>query len=189
MAIPVTKPPREDVLRCVARFKDLHRSDTCLPDCFVDGYRRTLMNVMGFQPPEADGDGGRPYSPVGDQNKPYLSHVRAGFGIGFVEATPGNGVMMHAHDTNETFLVIDGRWRVTWDGDKGEDSVELGPLDIVAVPTNIYRQFHCLEAPSGKEKATMMAIIGGDSPSAEFSPECEAILVEKGLLPAREKAS
>jgi mannose-6-phosphate isomerase-like protein (cupin superfamily) len=187
MPIPVTKPTRAEMLKCVARFKDLYRADHSLPDCEVEGYRRTLINVIGFQPPAGDAET-RAYSPVGSEARPYISHMKAGFGIGFVEAEPGQGVMMHNHDTNETFMSVHGTWRVTWEGDKGDDSVDLEPLDIISVPPHLQRQFLCLSAPAGQKKGTLMVVIGGDSPAAEFSPEAEAVLVERGLLPAKAAA-
>jgi mannose-6-phosphate isomerase-like protein (cupin superfamily) len=185
MPIPVTKPSREQMMKCVARFKDLYRADHSLPDCEVEGYRRTLINVIGFQPPQSDAET-RAYSPVGSEARPYISHMKAGFGVAFVEAEPGQGVMMHNHDTNETFMPVHGTWRITWESDTGDDSVELGPLDIISVPPHLHRQFHCLSAPPGQAKGTLMVVIGGDQPAAEFSPESEAVLMARGLLPAKE---
>jgi mannose-6-phosphate isomerase-like protein (cupin superfamily) len=186
MPIPVTKPSREQMMKCVARFSDLYRADHSLPDCHVPGYERTLVNVIGFAPPQASADV-RAYSPVGDQAKPYISHLKAGFGVAFVEAEPGKGVMMHNHDTNETFMPVAGTWRVTWEGDQGNDSVELGPLDLISVPPQMQRQFHCLSAPAGQAKGVLLVVIGGDQPSAEFSPEAEAILMARGLMPPAQK--
>jgi quercetin dioxygenase-like cupin family protein len=31
--------------------------------------------------------------------------------MSYVEAKPGNGPMLHNHDTNETFVAIKGQWR------------------------------------------------------------------------------
>jgi hypothetical protein len=98
MPIPVTKPTRQAMMACVARFKDLYRADRSLPDCDVPGYERTLVNVIGFAAPQAATDV-KAYSPVGDKAKPYISHLQAGFGIAFVEAEPGKGVMMHKQGT------------------------------------------------------------------------------------------
>ncbi|HXY99083.1 MAG TPA: hypothetical protein VEI03_03720 [Stellaceae bacterium] len=188
MPIPVTRPSREQMMKCVARFRDLYRSDHSLPDCHVPGYERTLVNVIGFAPPQASADV-RAYSPVGDQAKPSISHLKAGFGIAFVEAEPGKGVMMHNHDTNETFMPVVGTWRVTWEGDKGDDFVELEPLDVISVPPQMQRQFHCLRPPAGETKGVLLVVIGGDQPSAEFSPEAEAILMERGLMAPAQKHS
>ncbi len=188
MPIPVTKPSREAMMKCVARFKDLYRADRSLPDCDVAGYERTLVNVIGFQAPQASADI-KAYSPVGDKARPYISHLKAGFGIAFVEAEPGKGVMMHNHDTNETFMPVQGVWRITWEGDTGDQSVELGPLDLISVPPHMQRQFHCLSAAPGQAKGVLLVVIGGDQPSAEFSPEAEAILMARGLMPAQKQAS
>ena len=188
MPIPVTRPSRAAMMKCVARFRDLYRAERSLPDCDVPGYERTLVNVIGFQAPQASADI-RAYSPVGDKAKPYISHLKAGFGIAFVEAEPGNGVMMHNHDTNETFMPVEGVWRVTWEGDTGDESVDLERLDTISVPPLIQRQFHCLSAPPGKEKGVLLVVIGGDQPSAEFSPEAEAILTARGLMTPAARAS
>ena len=182
MPIPVMKPTREAMMKCVARYKDLYRADRSLPDCDVPGYERTLVNVIGFAAPEAASDV-KAYSPVGDKAKPAISHLKAGFGVAFVEAEPGKGVMMHNHDTNETFMPMEGVWRVTWEGDKGNDFVDLDRLDTISVPPQMQRQFHCLSAPPGK-KGVLLVVIGGDQPAAEFSPEAEAILAARGLMPA-----
>ena len=189
MPIPVTKPTRAEMLKCVARFKDLYRADHSLPDCHVPGYERTLINVIGFAAPQASADV-KAYSPVGDQAKPYISHLKAGFGVAFVEAEPGNGVMMHNHDTNETFMPVQGVWCITWEGATGNESVELQPLDLISVPPHMQRQFHCLSAAPGQPKGVMLVVIGGDQPSAEFSPEAEAELTARGLMaPAQKRAS
>ncbi len=102
MAILVHKPKREDILKCVARFDDITPADSGLPDQEIDGYRRTFYNVLGFSQPAGDGS----YSPVGDVAKPSINHLSPGFNLAYVEARPGQGVMMHTHDTNETFVVI-----------------------------------------------------------------------------------
>jgi len=186
MPIPVTKPSRAAMMKCVARFKDLYRADLSLPDCHVPGYERTLVNVIGFAAPTAAADV-KAYSPVGDKAKPYITHLKAGFGVAFVEAEPGKGVMMHNHDTNETFMPVEGRWRITWEGDAGDDWVELDPLDIVSVPPHMQRQFHCLTSAPDKAKGVLMVIVGGDQPSAEFSPEAETILAARGLMAMPQK--
>ncbi|MFT5181021.1 MAG: hypothetical protein ACI8S3_000899, partial [Alphaproteobacteria bacterium] len=117
MAIPVHKPTRDDILKCVARFDDITPVDTGLPDQEIDGYRRTFYNALGFSQPSGDGS----YSPVGADAKPLINHLSPGFGLAYVEAAPSQGVMMHTHDTNETFVVIAGTWMFEWEGDQGDD--------------------------------------------------------------------
>lgn len=55
---------RADMLKRVARFRDLKGSDGGLPDSKAPQCERTLFNVIGFQPPK--GSGGAVTSPVGD---------------------------------------------------------------------------------------------------------------------------
>lgn len=146
----------------------------------IDGFRRTFLSVLGFQQPKSKDSREQLYSPTGDQVVPAIN-LDAGFGIAFVQAKPGQGVMMHVHDTNETFMVVDGAWRLTWEGDKGDDYVDLGPRDFISFPPNIQRQFQCIQAPDGKEKGTLLGIILGrtseGTPAAvEYSPQAESIL-------------
>ena len=47
---------RDEMLKRVARFKDLKGFDGGLPDSKMPGCERTLYNVIGFQPPEGIGE-------------------------------------------------------------------------------------------------------------------------------------
>ena len=167
MAIAVHKPKREDMLKCVARFDDITPADSGLPDQEIDGYRRTFYNVLGFSQPAGDGS----YSPVGDVAKPSINHLSPGFNLAYVEARPGQGVMMHTHDTNETFVVIAGTWKFGWEGDQGDDHVILKERDIVSFEPGSQRCFECVSAPKGVENGLILGVIGGNTPVAEFSPE------------------
>ncbi len=183
MEIPVIKPSKDEVMRCVARYDDLVRNEGGLPDADLPGYKRTFLNVIGFKPP-ANIDG-RLISPVPDNMRAHISHLQPGFGMAYVQVAPGNGVMMHVHDTNETFVVLEGTWRMTWEGGNGDESVELGRYDVISFPPNIQRQFHCLSTPPGVEKGMILGVIGGDQPAAEYSPESVQKLVAAGKLPAQ----
>ena len=184
MAITVVRPSREEITKCVARYKDLTRNHGGLPDAGLVGYKRTFMNIIGFKPPEGKGAGERVFSPVPDNMRAHITHLQPGFGMAFVEAAPGNGVMMHVHDTNETFMIVEGKWRMSWEGDKGDDSVELDPLDVISFPPHVQRQFHCLSVPTGKDKGMILGVIGGDQPSVEYSPESVKMMVEAGTMVA-----
>ena len=167
MAIPVRKPKREDVLKCVARFDDITPADSGLPDQNIDGYRRTFYNALGFSPPSGDGV----YSPVGNVAKPQISHLSSGFNLAYVEARPSQGVMMHTHDTNETFVVVAGTWKFEWEGDQGDDHIILKERDIVSFEPGLQRRFECTSAPEGAENGMILGVIGGDTPVVEYSPE------------------
>jgi len=179
MTIPVHKPAREDVLACVARFDDIPAVDGGLPDTSIDGYHRTFYNVLGFKQPE----GSETYSPIGDEAKPVIGHLKPGFGIAYVAALPGQGVMMHTHDTNESFVVMSGTWILRWEGDKGDDEIILGPRDAISFPPGIQRQFICKTAPETEEKGLLLAVIGGDTPGAEYSPEAVEVMRAAGVMP------
>ena len=121
--LPKIGVSRADMMKRVARFKDLKGSDGGLPDSKAPHCERTLYNVIGFQPP--DDEGGAVTSPVGDDaSRLSAIPISEGFNLGYCRAKPGKGPMMHNHDTNETFIPMSGVWRCSWENEKGE--VEFG---------------------------------------------------------------
>ncbi|MGE0255187.1 MAG: cupin domain-containing protein [Alphaproteobacteria bacterium] len=178
MVLPVHKPTRAEIMKCVARFADIVPADGGLPDQEVEGYRRTFRNALGFSQPR---EGGGTYSPIGDEAKPKISHLSAGFNLGYVQADPGQGVMMHTHDTNETFVVVDGKWKFEWEGDKGNDYVVLNEWDIISFVPGPQRRFECVEAPKGMTRGMILGVIGGNTPAAEFSPEAVKAMRKLGV--------
>src|SRR5215469_11078558 len=132
---------RAEIIKCVARFKDLKGFDGGLPDSKMPGCGRTLYNVIGFQPPKSKG--GAVTSPVGEQAARLAAiKIREGFNLGYCRALPGHGPMMHNHDTNETFIPMTGIWRCSWKNPQGEDEhVELRPLDVISFPPGVSRRF------------------------------------------------
>ena len=175
MAIDVSRPKKEDVLKCVARFDELSAVDGGLPDQKVEGYYRTFRNVIGFEQPDG---GEESFSPIGDEAKPKVSHLKPGFGMGYVSAVPGQGVMMHVHDTNETFMPISGKWRCHWNEGDDYEYIDAGPCDVVSFPPGVIRRFSCVEAPEGEEEALMMFVIGGEFPEAEYTEDANRIIAE-----------
>ena len=179
MSMPVVKPPREEILEGFARFQDLNAVYTGLPDMKLPEARRAFLNVLGFDQP--DGEEGQ-YSPFGSEARAVIRHLRAGFGVSFIAAEPGKGVLMHNHDTIETFMCIKGRWRIDWEGAEGLQSVEMGPLDFFACPVGVQRRFECVEPAAGEKEALLLGIVQGDAPAGEFSPESVARMAEAGVL-------
>ncbi len=45
--------------------------------------------------------------------------VKEGFQMSFIKAKPGNGSMPHNRDTNESFICLEGQWKVIWGGQGG----------------------------------------------------------------------
>src|SRR6187431_468187 len=162
---------RDEMMKRVARFKDLNGFDGGLPDSKMPGSIRTLFNVIGFQPPEGHGENAT--SPVGDDAAKLAAiKISEGFNLGYCKAKPGNGPMMHNHDTNETFIPMTGTWRCSWENEKGEvDFVDAGPMDVVSFPPGCARRFENITKGDPNEDAILMFVIGGDGPRAEFTDE------------------
>lgn len=169
---------REDMLRRVARFDDLTRSIGGFPDSNLPGCGRTLLNAIGFDPPDEVGDGETAdddwtMSPVGENaSQASAVPISEGFNLGFVECLPGSGVMTHHHDTNETFVVMQGRWRFTWN-DADDEYIDLGPLDTITFPVGLSRRFTCLQSQTGAadEPTLMMVVVAGNAPKAFMRPD------------------
>jgi hypothetical protein len=134
---------RADMMKRVARFKDLKGSDCGLPDSKAPHCERTLYNVIGFQPP--DDEGGAVTSPVGDDaSRLSAIPISEGFNLGYCRAKPGKGPMMHNHDTNETFIPMTGVWRFPWEHQKSEvESVDFNPVDVISFPPGGIRRREC----------------------------------------------
>lgn len=165
---------RAEMLTRIARFSDLTRSVGGFPDSDIPTCERTLLNVIGFDPPdEVPGSDQKVMSPVGAEGaKASAIPIAEGFNLGYVECTPGNGVMAHHHDTNETFVVMSGQWRFTWNDDDDE-YIDLGPLDTITFPVGLSRRFTNLSSQSGDpgESSLIMVVVAGDKPRAFMRPD------------------
>ncbi len=174
---------RADMMRRVAHFGELKGFDGGLPDSKMPGCIRTLYNVIGFQPPK--GEAGAVTSPVGaDASRLAAIKISEGFNLGYCRAKPGNGPMMHNHDTNETFIPMTGRWRCSWENEKGEvEAVELGPLDVISFPPGVARRFENVTPGDPQADSILMFVIAGDGPKAEFTDASMQELAAAGVLP------
>ncbi len=173
---------RSGMMTRVAFFKDLKGFDGGLPDSRMKGSIRTLYNVIGFQPPQ--GAEGAVTSPVGnDASRLAAIKISEGFNLGYCRAKPGNGPMMHNHDTNETFIPMTGTWRCSWENEKGEvEHVDVGPFDVVSFPPGVARRFENVTSGDPESESILMFVIGGDAPKAEFTDEAmEEIKEAAGL--------
>jgi mannose-6-phosphate isomerase-like protein (cupin superfamily) len=178
MAIQVVKPSRAEMQKCIARFDDIKGISEGIPDMKIEEYHRTFYSVIGFDQPKGD----EQYSPFGNAVRPLINHMKPGFGVAFVKATPGHGAPMHTHDTNETFMVVEGKWRLEWQGAEGDEHAILGPKDFICFPIGVQRRFICEEPAPGKTEGVLLGIITGDEPAAEYAPEVRTQLVDAGIL-------
>ena len=187
---------RTEMMKRVARFKDLKGSDGGLPDSPLPECRRKLYAVIGFQPP-AEKQNHAITSPVGDDasSMPAIG-IAEGFNLGYCKAKPGKGPLMHNHDTNETFIAMTGRWRCEWNEEDAIEYVDLNPLDVISFPVGVARRFMNVTYDEPRKEHILMFIIGGNQPQAEFTPlamqRCEAWQKQKNSLatkPSRRPAS
>ena len=177
MSIVVIKPSNTEMQRCVARAADIRPTADGFPDSGLPGCHRWLYNYLGFAAPDEG-----VLNPVGATAKPFLSHMRAGFGVAFVKALPGNGVPFHAHDTNETFMCLEGEWRCEWEGSEGVGGATLAKYDLISFPPGVQRRFECTVAGDAGREAVLLGVIAGDAPSAEYSPEAVAWMRAAGRM-------
>ena len=160
---------RAEMMKRVARFRQLKGSDGGLPDSPLPECRRKLYAVIGFQPPMSDN--AATTSPVGaDASQMPAISISEGFNLGYCKAKPGKGPLMHNHDTNETFIAMTGKWRAEWnEGDKME-YVDLNPYDVISFPVGVARRFMNVTYDEPGKEHLLMFIIGGNQPQAEFTP-------------------
>jgi mannose-6-phosphate isomerase-like protein (cupin superfamily) len=178
---------RSEMMKRVARFSRLKGFDGGLPDSDHPDCRRTLYNVIGFQPPSTERDGKQ--SPVGEKAARMAAiKISEGFNLGYCRAMPGKGPMLHNHDTNETFICMTGVWRASWQNEKGRvEHVDLQPLDVISFPPGASRRFMNVKKGPGGKRGVLMFVIGGDAPSAEFTSESMDELERSGIWPEKKK--
>jgi len=173
---------RDEMMKRVARFKDLKGSEGGLPDSDVPESRKTLYAVIGFEPPQEKLSEAT-VSPVGDASSKPAIAISEGFNLAYVRAQPGKGTMMHNHDTNETFVAMTGRWRAEWNEGAALEHVDLDPLDVISFPVGVARRFVNVTYGEPDKEHILMAIIGGNQPQSEFTPDamarCEAWAKQK----------
>ena len=180
--IPRRYVSRAEMEKRVARFSNLKGSDGGLPDSYMPSAERILYNVIGFQPPEHEDSG--VVSPVG-ANAARMSAIQIseGFNLGYCEALPGKGPMMHNHDTNETFIAMTGRWRASWEDEQGNiEFIDLDPLDVISFPPGMIRRFENVTEGPADRYSVLMFVISGNAPGAEFSREAMAEIEAAGVL-------
>jgi quercetin dioxygenase-like cupin family protein len=124
-------------------------------------------------------------SPVGgNASRLAAISISEGFNLGYCRAKPGKGPMMHNHDTNETFIPMTGKWRCSWENEKGEiEFVDLEPLDVISFPPGAIRRFQNVSEGDRDRESILMFVIGGDAPRAEFTDEAMRELEEAEVWP------
>jgi quercetin dioxygenase-like cupin family protein len=158
------KVSKEEMLKRVARFKQLRPSEQAFVDSKIPGHERLIYNVIGAGVTEDP------------SLKPAIADARD-FNLTYVKAEPGKGAALHSHTTVEVFTPLSGRWAIIW-GDHGEDELILEAWDTISVPPGIMRGFR----NAGTEDAHLMAILGGtDAGRVSWQPEVLEKAKQTGL--------
>src|SRR5215475_8248982 len=137
---------KDEMMKRVARFKDLRSSRIAFVDSLIPGHEREIYNVIG-----------RGVTEDASLN-PAITDARD-FNLTYVQAEPGKGAALHAHTTVEVFVALSGEWGIYW-GDNGENEIVLKQWDTISVPPGVMRGFR----NTGTKGAYLMAILGGTDP-------------------------
>src|SRR4051812_21623622 len=146
MALPIREVSREEMLKRVARFEDLVPSRQPLIDAVLPQFQREIFSIIGGGVTEDAGV------------RPAITAVE-GFHLSIVKCGPGKGTGQHNHSTVEVFIPLTGRWSILW-GNQGENSIELGPYDVVSVPISVMRGFRNVS----DEEGLLLVVLGGTDP-------------------------
>jgi uncharacterized RmlC-like cupin family protein len=143
---------RAEMLARVARFVDLQPDPNAFPDLKGQTGKRAVHYVVS---PDALGG-------------PAPITSAHGFHISISVLAKGIRPTVHSHPYNEVFMPLDARFRVFW-GERLEESLELGPFDMVSVPAGVFRTFENLDERDGH----MLAIFdhGGDPHTGIVVPQ------------------
>ena len=61
-------------------------------------------------------------------------------------------------------------------------TADLGPKDVVSFPIGVHRRFECVDAAAGKSEGLLLAVIAGEAPEAEYSPEARQRMADAGAV-------
>lgn len=102
-----------------------------------------------------------------------------GFNIGGARQPPNCVNSQHSHETAEVFVAHTGRWRFDL-GEEGQDAhVEIGPGDLISLPTRAFRGFTNV----GEDVGFLWAVLGGDDPGrVTWAPQVFELAKTYGLV-------
>lgn len=137
---------------CVSRASEMKGSPLAFLDMRMPAHERENINIIGLNVTENVDD---------PALAPIIKAPALGFSIGYIRAKDGCGAALHAHETEEVFVPIRGRWDIYWLAGDEELSVTLDVGDVVNVPIGIYRGFRCA---CDDPDALLLAVVGGPNP-------------------------
>jgi uncharacterized RmlC-like cupin family protein len=134
---------REEMLKRIARFGDQAPDLTAFPDLKDASRKRDVVYMISPQETAGPAAIAQPHN----------------FHMAILTMYKGVRPATHSHPYNEVFMPIDASFTFYW-GENGEDSVVLGPMDVISVPAGVFRTFETM----GEGPGHVMAIFdyGGD---------------------------
>lgn len=95
------------------------------------------------------------------ENPNQFVHIKEphGFNIGGARQPPKCLNSQHSHDTVEVFYVHTGQWRFMTGENASDGEVFMGPGDLIAIPTRLFRGFENV----GDDTGFLWAVLGGDN--------------------------
>ena len=91
-------------------------------------------------------------------NQPVNIREPHGFQLGGVSIPNGKFNTAHMHFTCEVFLCFKGNWLIQWGFNPSCETAEIAELDIISIPTWIYRGFKNI----GVDDGFLFTALGGD---------------------------
>ena len=106
--------------------------------------------------------------------------------MAWLKATPGEGMLRHRHGATSTLIVKSGVWRVTLNTGSEQESVDLGPQDMLSVLPGSWRRIELLEAgPDADVEGTgeLLVVNAGDGRiRLEWAPEVVEAAFDAGWM-------
>ncbi len=162
-----------DLERRRVRYRELIPCTTAFVDTRTPGNQKENFAIIG---------------PGVAENPDQHVHINIphGFNVGGVRQEPHAINSQHSHETAEVFVVQNGRWTFRWGVEAEDGEIQLGPGDVISIPTQVFRGFE----NTGTESAYMFSVLGGDDPGRvtwaprvfELAEEYGLVLLENGRL-------
>jgi hypothetical protein len=89
-------------------------------------------------------------------------HEPHSFNLGWLKASPGEGMLTHRHAKTQVVTARSGRWQIRLNRGDDELLVELDHLDSLSVPAGAWRSFTLLETPDADGGGELLVVNGGD---------------------------
>ena len=155
----------EEMRSRVALFAEQTPSARPLIDAVLPQFQREIFTIIG---------GGVLEDP---DVRPPITAVE-GFHLSIVRAGPGMGTGLHNHKTVEVFMPLTGRWSVQWNDD-GQDTMTLGPYDVISVPVGVMRGFR----NESDAEAMLLVVVGGTDPGqVDWTPSVLEAAASRGFV-------